>query len=143
MTEFRFKVGDRVKRANDAYEASVGKKERTGTVTVGGAGFRRQDDQREWVTVLWDGPSASSSDRLAEGLELIDAPASPVNWEEAKTSFRDVLKGWQPTWTRDRKAAELRVPRGTFDSWCDGRACEREASIRRLMTMIDRATLHD
>lgn len=137
MTDFKFKAGDRVKRDNDAYEASVGKKEKTGTITMGGAGFHRKNDPREWVTVLWDGASGSKSDRLAEGLSLIHTPAPPVDWEAAGNSFAECLKAWQPTLTRDQKAAELRVPRGSFDSWCDGRACEREQSLRRLMTLID------
>lgn len=68
------------------------------------------------------------------------------DWETDPRPFADCLKAWQPGWTRDRKSAELRVgsikpdgttDRGSFDRWCDGRRCEREASLRRLMTLID------
>jgi hypothetical protein len=34
-------------------------------------------------------------------------------------------------------AGQLRVPRKTYDGWCDGRMPASEAMVRRLMTLID------
>ncbi|MBB4016689.1 hypothetical protein GGR16_001695 [Chelatococcus caeni] len=43
-------------------------------------------------------------------------------------------------WTRNQCTEELRVPRSTYDKWCDGGKCDREASRRRLMSLIDQTT---
>jgi hypothetical protein len=34
-------------------------------------------------------------------------------------------------------AGQLRVPRKTYDGWCDGRTPASEAMVRRMMTLID------
>lgn len=69
-------------------------------------------------------------------------PAGIHDWETDPQSFAECLKGWhgRPGWTRDRAAAELRVPRRSYDGWCNGRPCEREMSMRRFMTLIDQST---
>jgi len=63
------------------------------------------------------------------------------DWEADPRPFSECLKAWvaERGWTRNQAAAELRVPRSTYDKWCDGGKCDREASLRRLMTLIDRA----
>lgn len=64
-----------------------------------------------------------------------------INWETDPRPFGECLKRWHTLrhMTRDQAAEMLRVPRGTYDSWCSGRACEREGSLRWLMTLLDRA----
>lgn len=79
MTELKFKAGDKIRR-DDLYARSLGKHEMTGTVLASwrpipetSSGGRMEP---EWVTVRWDirnGPG-SRSDRLAEGLSLIERP---------------------------------------------------------------------
>lgn len=63
---------------------------------------------------------------------------SKINYESDPRPFGDLLKVWHATLnlTRDQAAAELRVSRGTYDSWCSGRGCSLEGAIRRLMQMI-------
>lgn len=43
--------------------------------------------------------------------------------------------------TRDEAAAEMRIPRGSYDQMCSGRPVDREATIRLLMTLLDRAAV--
>jgi len=64
------------------------------------------------------------------------------DWEADPRPLADCLKAWhgRPGWTRDRAAAELRVPRPTYDGWCAGRPAALEPSIRRLMTLVDRSS---
>lgn len=65
----------------------------------------------------------------------------PRDWEMDPRPFAACLKDWhaQPhVGSRDKAAEELRVPRSTYDGWCAGRAADREPSLRRLMTLIDR-----
>lgn len=64
---------------------------------------------------------------------------SPHDWEEDGRSLAECLKDWhrRPGWTRDTAAAELRVPRSTYDGWCAGRAPALEGTLRRLMTLIE------
>ena len=60
-------------------------------------------------------------------------------WEKSKRPFSDDLKAWAAgRGSRQQAADDLRVPLTTLHGWCAGRPCEREATIRRLMTMIDR-----
>jgi hypothetical protein len=76
MTEFKFKVGDKVRR-DDLHARAAGRYEAIGLIVRGATGFHRQADPREWVTVQWigrDGRPGSKSDRLAEGLSLIERP---------------------------------------------------------------------
>lgn len=65
-----------------------------------------------------------------------------TDWETDDRPFADCLKEWhrRPGWTRDTAAAQLRVPRSTYDGWCAGRSAALEPTIRRLMTMIDRVS---
>lgn len=70
------------------------------------------------------------------------APAGErVDWESDPRPFGELLKAWHAArgLSRDEAAAELRVPRASYDSWCSGRACEREASLRRLMMLLEHA----
>lgn len=62
------------------------------------------------------------------------------DWEADPRPLADCLKVWHKAngWTRDQAAAELRVPRSTYDGWCAGRFRPAEGSIRRLMALIDR-----
>lgn len=69
------------------------------------------------------------------------AAMSAHDWEKDKRPFSDCLRAWhaQPhIGGRDSAAAELRVPRSTYDGWCAGRSTA-EGTIRRLMTLIDKA----
>lgn len=62
------------------------------------------------------------------------------DWERDERSFSDILKAWAASRGSRRLAAdELRIPITTLHGWCAGRHCEREATIRRLMTLIDEA----
>lgn len=72
------------------------------------------------------------------GSAALSAPS--IDWEADSRPLRDCLKAWHGGhgWTRDQAAGELRVPRSTYDGWCAGRQAEREPTIRRLMTLIDR-----
>lgn len=65
--------------------------------------------------------------------------AKTHNWERDKGELGECLKEWHAAheWTRDQAAAQLRVPRSTYDGWCAGRPAKLEGSIRRLMTLID------
>ena len=68
-------------------------------------------------------------------------PSGPVHdWENDPRPFGECLKAWHAShnWTRDQAAEELRMPRSTYDSLCSGRKADREAGLRRLMTLIDR-----
>jgi hypothetical protein len=62
-----------------------------------------------------------------------------TDWEADPRPLSDCLKAWHKTrgWSRDEAATALRVPRKTYDGWCDGRMPEREAMIRRMMSLID------
>lgn len=62
-------------------------------------------------------------------------------YETDPTAFPALLKRWHRELglTRDEAAAELRVPRSTYDGWCNGKRCEREATIRRLMDVLHQA----
>jgi hypothetical protein len=65
----------------------------------------------------------------------------PHDWEADPRPLADCLKAWHAArgWTRNRAAAELRAPRSTYDGWCAGRPAGFEGTIRRLMTLLDRA----
>lgn len=62
-----------------------------------------------------------------------------LDWERDGRAFGDVLKAWHGNrgLTRDEAAAELRVPRSTYDGWCAGRASSVERTVRRLITLLD------
>ena len=66
--------------------------------------------------------------------------AAPQDWEHDGRTLAEALKSWHAAhgWTRDEAAAELRVPRSTYDGWCAGRSSPTERMARRLMTLIDR-----
>jgi len=64
--------------------------------------------------------------------------AHPHNWERDKRSFANCLKEWAASrGSRQLAADDLRVPLTTLHGWCAGRACDREATVRRLMTLTD------
>jgi hypothetical protein len=59
------------------------------------------------------------------------------DWEHDKRDFSTCLKEWaQQVGSRQQAADELRVPINSLNMWCAGRTCEREQSLRRLMTLI-------
>lgn len=67
--------------------------------------------------------------------------SNPHDWEADPRPFSDCLKDWhaqEHIGGRDAAAAELRVPRSTYDGWCAGRSTA-EGPIRRLMTLIDKS----
>ena len=59
-------------------------------------------------------------------------------------TFPDFLKAWHSKPGRSRKwaANQICVPLITYNFWCDGRKCRYEATIRKLITMIERETLN-
>lgn len=82
----------------------------------------------------------ASEDQSKVATVWVPPPRPVIDWEADDRSLADCLKDWhrRPGWTRDTAAAELRVPRSTYDGWCAGRSAALEPTIRRLMTMIDR-----
>jgi hypothetical protein len=60
-----------------------------------------------------------------------------IDHEFDPRTLPELLKSWRPEWTRNEKAAALRVPRETYDSWCKGKRTPNEKMLRRLMTLID------
>lgn len=65
-----------------------------------------------------------------------------IDYETDPRPFAEIAKAWPKDrgWTRNQAAAELRVPRTTYDGWCAGRPAMYEAALRRLMTLIGRAS---
>ena len=57
-------------------------------------------------------------------------------------TFAADLKAWAKRvgLTRDQAAAELRVPRSTYDGWCAGKGPAIEGPLRRLMELIEAAS---
>ena len=57
------------------------------------------------------------------------------------TSFAAVLKAWHAKPGRSRKwaAAALGVPIANYNRYCNGGGCQQEATLRKLMKMIDDA----
>jgi hypothetical protein len=67
-------------------------------------------------------------------------PLAPHDWLGDSRPFSAVLLDWKKRhgWSRVRAASELMVPLSAWDHWAGrGRRCEREASLRLLMTLID------
>jgi len=67
-------------------------------------------------------------------------PAAPArDWEADPRPFADCLTDWRRAhdWSRQRLADELGAPLTTVHGWLAGRPCGHEATIRRLMTLID------
>jgi len=69
------------------------------------------------------------------------------DWEADLRPFAVCLKEWQVNVNGGREygarpvaAAELRTPEATYAGWVAGRPCRHEGAIRRLMTLIDRAS---
>lgn len=87
----------------------------------------------------WTGQG--EAERIAMTSPELEADPELHDWEADPRSFGACLKAWHAAhqWTRDEAAAELRASRGTYDNWCDGRSAASESSVRRLMTLIDRA----
>lgn len=79
-------------------------------------------------------------ERVHEVLHSRPPEVVPIDWEADARPFPEALKAWHADrgLTRDQASAELRVPRSTYDGWCAGRPCDREATIRRLMTLTQR-----
>jgi len=59
------------------------------------------------------------------------------DWETDPRPFGECLKVWHKGRGREWGARELRAPEGTYHQWCSGRVPDREASLRRLMTLVD------
>lgn len=62
-----------------------------------------------------------------------------IDYETDPRPLGELLKAWRPGMTRAQKAAELRASLPTFDGWCKGRGCGLEATVRRLMTVLDQS----
>lgn len=60
----------------------------------------------------------------------------PVDFPAALKDFAAAINDGRTYGARPKAASELRVPESTLKGWMDGRPCEREATIRRLMTML-------
>ena len=67
-------------------------------------------------------------------IPMIDMPA---------TSFAVTLKAWHAKPGRSRKwaAAALGVPIANYNRYCNGGGCQQEATLRKLMQMIDDAEI--
>ena len=67
-------------------------------------------------------------------------PLPPHDWLGDSRPFAAVLLDWKARhgWSRKRAATELMVPLAAWDHWAGRRRrCEREPSLRLLMTLID------
>ena len=60
-------------------------------------------------------------------------------------TFAATLKAWHSKHGRSRKwaAAALGVPIANYNRYCDGGNCKQEATMRKLMQMIDAAESAD
>lgn len=107
-------------------------------------------DARTGALAVWlaTGRMRSVDARKAEAalaaLKPVNGQPASHDWETDPRPLADCLKAWHAErgWTRDQAAAELRVSRTTYDGWCAGRRTDREASLRRMMTLIDSALIH-
>lgn len=66
--------------------------------------------------------------------------SDPHDWESDPAAFAACLKAWRAAhgWSWQEAADELRKPLGSVQQMAKGRAPQDEASLRRLMTLIDR-----
>lgn len=66
-------------------------------------------------------------------------PEYAIDWETDDRPLSQVLKSWHSGTgrTRDEAAADLRVPRSTYDGWCAGRSAALEGTIRRMLVLLD------
>jgi len=103
-----------------------------------GATFRMLRDARgAWLETDHPGRARSALALLQN--ESLGNDQGVAGWEIDPRPLGECLKEWhgQHGWTRDQAAAELRAPRSTYDGWCAGRPAALDASIRRLMSLID------
>lgn len=67
----------------------------------------------------------------------------PHDWEADPRNVPEILAAWEAAhgWSGAEAARQLRVPYMTYRDWRTGRRSPPEGPIRRLMTLIDAATL--
>ena len=75
----------------------------------------------------------------------MNGPLPSHDWLGDPRPFGEALIAWKDRhgWSCRRAAAELMVPQNTWEHWTGrGRRCERELSLRLLMTLIDADLAH-